>query len=56
MALLDHFLAATMPVIKVLLITSTGSLLATSHFGILSEEARKRLNDVSCCQTSHTSF
>jgi len=47
MALLDLFVVALMPVLKVLLITALGSLLAIARVDILGEEARKHLNSVS---------
>lgn len=46
MALLDLFIVALMPVLKVLLITALGSLLATAQVDILGEEARKHLNNI----------
>ncbi|XP_068647429.1 protein PIN-LIKES 3-like [Aristolochia californica] len=46
MRLLDLFVAATIPVIKVLLMTAVGSILALHRSAILGEDARKRLNNV----------
>ncbi|KAK3413639.1 hypothetical protein EUGRSUZ_I02196 [Eucalyptus grandis] len=46
MALLDLFVVALMPVLKVLLITALGSLLAIARVDILGEEARKHLNNI----------
>lgn len=47
LVLLDLFVVALMPVLKVLLITALGSLLAIVQVDILGEEARKHLNNVS---------
>jgi len=46
MALLQLFVASSMPVIKVLLITALGSCLALEHVNVLGEDARKHLNKV----------
>ncbi|XVF74045.1 hypothetical protein PTKIN_Ptkin13bG0030000 [Pterospermum kingtungense] len=46
MALLDLFVAATMPVLKVLMITALGLYLALDHINILGEETRKHMNNV----------
>ncbi|KAJ0024363.1 hypothetical protein Pint_09161 [Pistacia integerrima] len=46
MGLLDLFIAASIPVLKVLLITALGSYLALDHVNILSEDARKHINNV----------
>ncbi|GMH06625.1 hypothetical protein Nepgr_008465 [Nepenthes gracilis] len=46
MGLLDLFLVASIPVLKVLLITALGSFLASDHVDILGESARKHLNNV----------
>uniref|UniRef100_A0A7N0UGN8 PIN-like protein n=1 Tax=Kalanchoe fedtschenkoi TaxID=63787 RepID=A0A7N0UGN8_KALFE len=46
MGLLDLFLVASMPVVKVLLITALGSFLALDSIGILGDVARKNLNTV----------
>ncbi|XP_047158499.1 protein PIN-LIKES 1-like [Vigna umbellata] len=40
----DLFLVALMPVLKVLLITALGTILAIDRFNILGETARKNLN------------
>lgn len=47
MKLLDLFLVASMPVLKVLLLTALGSFLALDHVDVLGEKARKQLNTVS---------
>ncbi|KAL9225694.1 hypothetical protein vseg_001588 [Gypsophila vaccaria] len=46
MALLELFVASSMPVIKVLLITALGSLLALERVGVLGADARKHLNKI----------
>ncbi|XP_056169985.1 protein PIN-LIKES 3-like [Syzygium oleosum] len=46
LVLLDIFVVALMPVLKVLLITALGSLLAIAQVDILGEEARKHLNNI----------
>ncbi|XP_057975594.1 protein PIN-LIKES 3-like [Malania oleifera] len=46
MELLDLFVAASIPVLKVLLITALGLFLATDSVDILGEDARKHLNNV----------
>ncbi|CAM8900017.1 unnamed protein product [Rhodiola kirilowii] len=46
MGLLDLFLVASMPIIKVLLITALGSFLALDRIGILGDVVRKNLNTV----------
>lgn len=46
------FVAASMPVLKVLLVTGVGSFLATGCVDILGGDARKRLNLVSCFMVS----
>ncbi|KAI6700290.1 hypothetical protein NL676_014614 [Syzygium grande] len=46
LVLLDLFVVALMPVLKVLLITALGSLLAIAQVDILGEEARKHLNNI----------
>ncbi|CAK7345959.1 unnamed protein product [Dovyalis caffra] len=46
MGLLDLFIAASIPVLKVLLITALGSFLALKHVDVLGEEARKHVNNV----------
>ncbi|RRT67273.1 hypothetical protein BHE74_00006765 [Ensete ventricosum] len=47
MGLLELFVTASVPVMKVLLVTGVGSFLATGNIGILCHEARKHLNNVS---------
>ena len=47
MGLLDLFSAASIPVLKVLLVTALGSYLALDRVNILGEDARKHLNSVS---------
>ncbi|XP_007018644.2 PREDICTED: protein PIN-LIKES 3 isoform X2 [Theobroma cacao] len=46
MVLLDLFIAATIPVLKVLLITALGLYLALDHVSILGEDTRKHMNNV----------
>ncbi|XP_044510850.1 protein PIN-LIKES 1-like isoform X2 [Mangifera indica] len=46
MGLLDLFIAASIPILKVLLITALGSYLALDHVNVLSEDARKHINNV----------
>ncbi|KAL8149990.1 hypothetical protein AgCh_006849 [Apium graveolens] len=46
MGLLSLFVASSMPVLKVLLVTAVGSFLALDHVNILSEDARKHINTV----------
>ncbi|XP_059636423.1 protein PIN-LIKES 1-like isoform X2 [Cornus florida] len=46
MGLLDLFIAASIPVLKVLLVTAVGSFLALDHVNILGEDARKHLNNI----------
>ncbi|KAH7689383.1 Membrane transport protein [Dioscorea alata] len=46
MGLFQLFIAASVPVLNVLLITGVGSFLATGRVGILCEEARKHMNNV----------
>ncbi|KAK9284497.1 hypothetical protein L1049_023671 [Liquidambar formosana] len=46
MGLLDLFFIASMPVLKVLLITALGSFLALDRINILGENARKHINTV----------
>ncbi|XP_022771321.1 protein PIN-LIKES 3-like isoform X3 [Durio zibethinus] len=46
MALLDLFVAASIPVLKVLMITALGLYLALDHVNILGEETRKHMNNV----------
>lgn len=47
MGLFDLFVASSMPVLKVLLITGLGSFIALDHINLLGEDARKHLNNVS---------
>lgn len=47
MKLLNLFIAASIPVLKVLLITALGSYLALPRIHILGQDARKHLNEVS---------
>lgn len=49
MGLKDLFIAASVPVLKVLIVTGVGSFLATGRVDILGEAARKHLNNVSVC-------
>lgn len=49
MGLLELFIASTIPVIKVLLVTALGSYLALDRINLLGEDARKHLNNVSLC-------
>ncbi|WMV56922.1 hypothetical protein MTR67_050307 [Solanum verrucosum] len=46
MGLLDLLVAASMPVIQILLITALGLALALDRFAILGEDARKHLNNI----------
>lgn len=46
MRLFSLFVAASVPVVKVLLLTALGSLLALDHINVLSPDARKHLNTV----------
>ncbi|XP_058220490.1 protein PIN-LIKES 4-like isoform X2 [Rhododendron vialii] len=46
MKLLDLFVAASIPVIKVLLLTALGSFLALDHINILGEDTRKHMNSI----------
>lgn len=46
MGFLSLFVASSMPVLKVLLVTAVGSFLALDHVNILSEDARKHINTV----------
>ncbi|XP_074368975.1 protein PIN-LIKES 3-like [Apium graveolens] len=46
MGLVSLFVASSMPVLKVLLVTAVGSFLALDHVNILSEDARKHINTV----------
>lgn len=47
MNFLELFVTASVPVLNVLLVTGVGSFIATDYIGILHEEARKNLNNVS---------
>ena len=47
MGLLDLYMVASVPVMKVLLICGLGSFLALDHIDILGESARKQINNVS---------
>ncbi|KAI5660869.1 hypothetical protein M9H77_20192 [Catharanthus roseus] len=46
MGLLELFIASTIPVIKVLLVTALGSYLALDRINLLGEDARKHLNNI----------
>ncbi|XXG46324.1 hypothetical protein AAC387_Pa02g1194 [Persea americana] len=46
MGILDLLIVSSVSVLKVLIMTSVGSLLATDHVNILGEDARKHLNNV----------
>ncbi|XVE98969.1 hypothetical protein REPUB_Repub03eG0155600 [Reevesia pubescens] len=46
MRILDLFVVASMPIMKVLLLTAFGSLLALDRIDVLGESARKQLNNV----------
>lgn len=46
MGLLDLFFVASMPVIKVLLVTAVGSFIALDRFDIFGENVRKQLNTI----------
>ncbi|KAK1400285.1 Auxin efflux carrier [Heracleum sosnowskyi] len=46
MGLLNLFVASSMPVLKVLLVTAVGSFLALDHVNLLSEDARKHINTI----------
>lgn len=47
MGLQDLFCVASMPVLKMLLLTALGSFLALDRIDVLGENARKQLNHVS---------
>lgn len=49
MGLKDLFIAASIPVLKLLIVTGVGSFIATGRVDILGEAARKHLNNVSVC-------
>ncbi|KAG0488651.1 hypothetical protein HPP92_007232 [Vanilla planifolia] len=44
MGVLQLFIVASMPVLKVLLVTAVGAFIGTDYIGILGEEAKKHLN------------
>lgn len=46
-ALLNLFVASSIPIAKVLLVTGLGSYLALDYVNILGDDARKHLNNVS---------
>ncbi|KAI3465492.1 hypothetical protein Pfo_022155 [Paulownia fortunei] len=46
MGLLDLFIASSIPVLKVLLVTGLGSYLALDRINILGDDARKHLNNI----------
>lgn len=46
MGLLDLFIAASIPVLKVLLVTGLGSFLALDNINLLGEDARKHMNNI----------
>ncbi|XAR61498.1 hypothetical protein NMG60_11015940 [Bertholletia excelsa] len=46
MVLLDLFAAASIPVLKVLLVTALGSFLAIGRIDILGEDTRKQMNNI----------
>ncbi|XWS14321.1 hypothetical protein CRYUN_Cryun35bG0000400 [Craigia yunnanensis] len=46
MRILDLFVVASMPIMKVLLLTALGSFLALDRIDVLGENARKQLNNV----------
>lgn len=48
MGFLDLFVVASMPVLKVLLVTGLGLYLALDHVDVMGESTRKQLNRVSC--------
>jgi hypothetical protein len=47
MEILDLFIVALMPVLKTLLVTAVGLLLAVDRIGLLGPDARHHLNNVS---------
>ena len=49
MGVVDLLLVASMPVMKVLIVTGVGSFLALDRFDIFGETVRKNLNTVSIC-------
>ncbi|KAK9164785.1 hypothetical protein Syun_005687 [Stephania yunnanensis] len=46
MKLVHLFFAATFPVLKVIIVTAVGSVLALNRFGILGNDSKKHLNNV----------
>lgn len=46
MGFVQLFVAASVPVLNVLIVTGIGSFISTNYIGILPEEARKHLNNV----------
>lgn len=46
MGIFQLFIAASVPVLKVLIVTGVGAFIATDYIGVLGEEARKHLNNV----------
>lgn len=53
MGALELFVTASVPVLKVLLVTGVGSFLATGSVGILCNDARKHFNNVTCQRWPH---
>ena len=45
MAFWDLLTVASMPVIKILLISALGAVLSTQYAGVLTEESRKKVRD-----------
>ncbi|MBA0677558.1 hypothetical protein Goari_018957 [Gossypium aridum] len=46
MRILDLFVVASMPIMKVLMLTALGAFLALDHIDVMGESARKQLNNV----------
>lgn len=46
MGIFQLFITASVPVIKVLIVTGVGSFIATDYIGVLGEDARKHLNNI----------
>ncbi|PKU81540.1 protein PIN-LIKES 3 isoform X1 [Dendrobium catenatum] len=46
MGIFQLFIAASVPVLKVLIVTGVGAFIATDYIGVLDKEARKHLNNV----------
>ncbi|KAK8950025.1 hypothetical protein KSP40_PGU007255 [Platanthera guangdongensis] len=46
MGILQLFITASVPVIKVLIVTGVGAFIATDFIGVLGEDARKHLNNI----------